>query len=185
MAARLWNLPNILTLSRVVLIPVLLAVAYSPLAYRHEWAAVLFALAAVTDWFDGYLARIWNQSSAFGRFLDPVADKLMVAAALVLLVEWHPEALMVLPAIVIISREITISALREWMAEVGERAQVAVSHIGKWKTGLQMVAITMLLLDWTWLMPLAWVMLYAAVLLTLWSMMIYLAAAWPLLSRVD
>ena len=107
---------------------------------RHEIAAVIFAVAAITDWFDGYLARTLNQGSAFGRFLDPVADKLMVAAALILLVEWHSHVLMVIPAIVIISREITISALREWMAELGQRATVKVAAIGKIKTVAQMLA---------------------------------------------
>lgn len=181
----LWNIPNILTVSRVALIPVLLVVAYSPLPWRHEIAAVIFALAAITDWFDGYLARTLNQGSAFGRFLDPVADKLMVAAALILLVEWHAHVLMVIPAIVIISREITISALREWMAEIGKRAQVAVSSIGKWKTAAQMVSITVLLLDWDIFNALGWVLLYVAVVLTLWSMCVYLVAAWPSLREVD
>lgn len=181
----LWNIPNILTVSRVALIPVLLVIAYSPLPWRHEIAALVFALAAITDWFDGYLARSLNQGSAFGRFLDPVADKLMVAAALVLLVEWHPNVWMVVPAIVIVSREITISALREWMAEVGQRANVAVSSIGKWKTAAQMVSITLLLLDWAVFDALAWGLLYLAVALTLWSMTLYMIAAWPSLREVD
>jgi CDP-diacylglycerol--glycerol-3-phosphate 3-phosphatidyltransferase len=186
LAARpLWNIPNILTVSRVALIPVLLVLAYSPIGYRNEIAAAVFGIAAITDWFDGYLARTLNQGSAFGRFLDPVADKLMVAAALILLVEWHAHVVMVVPAIVIISREITISALREWMAEIGQRAQVAVSAIGKWKTAAQMVSITLLLLDWTVLNPLAWGLLYVSVVLTLWSMCIYLVAAWPSLSETD
>lgn len=186
MAARsLWNIPNILTVSRVALIPVLLLVAYIDMPCRHELVAFIFALAAITDWFDGWLARRLNQGSAFGRFLDPVADKLMVAAALVLLVEWHPDLLMVLPAIVIISREITISALREWMAELGKRAQVAVGNIGKWKTTAQMVAITGLLWSEPRLMGLAWFLLYVAVGLTLWSMCIYIVAAWPTLRDSD
>lgn len=182
---KLWNIPNILTVSRVVLIPVLLAVAYLDIPWRHEIVAFLFALAAITDWFDGWLARRLNQGSAFGRFLDPVADKLMVAATLILLVEWHPSVWMVVPAIVITSREITISALREWMAEVGQRAQVAVSSIGKWKTTAQMIAITGLLWNEPHLIGLAWVLLYVAVALTLWSMCIYLAAAWPSLREAD
>lgn len=186
MAARsLWNIPNILTVSRVGLIPVMLLVAYSAVPWRHEFVALIFALAAVTDWFDGYLARTLNQGSAFGRFLDPVADKLMVAAALILLVEWHPHVGMVIPAIVIISREITISALREWMAELGKRAQVAVSNIGKWKTAAQMVAITGLLWGHPQLMMPSWVLLYLSVVLTLWSMCIYMAAAWPELREAD
>ncbi|HQV22600.1 MAG TPA: CDP-diacylglycerol--glycerol-3-phosphate 3-phosphatidyltransferase, partial [Agitococcus sp.] len=114
---QLWNIPNILTLMRVVLIPVIVLLAYLPAFKWQNWLiASIFLLAAITDWFDGYLARALNQTSAFGRFLDPVADKLMVAAALVLLVQASPRLEMVLPAIVIISREITISALREWMA---------------------------------------------------------------------
>ena len=186
MAARsLWNIPNILTVSRVALIPVLLAVACMHVPWRNELVAFLFALAAITDWFDGWLARRLDQGSAFGRFLDPVADKLMVAASLVLLVQWNPSLLMVLPAVVIISREITISALREWMAELGKRAQVAVGNIGKWKTTAQMVAITGLLWDEPHLVNLAWVLLYVAVILTLWSMCIYLAAAWPALREDD
>ncbi len=184
-ARPLWNIPNILTVSRVALIPVLLIVAYAPIAYRNEIVAFIFAFAAITDWLDGYLARMWNQGSAFGRFLDPVADKLMVAAALILLVEWNPHVFMVVPAIVIISREITISALREWMAEIGHRAQVAVSQIGKWKTAAQMVAITGLLWNEPHLMGLAWGLLYVSVVLTLWSMCIYLAAAWPSLRQAD
>lgn len=181
----LWNIPNILTVSRVGLIPVLLLIAYLPIPYRHELAALIFALAAVTDWFDGYLARTLDQGSAFGRFLDPVADKLMVAAALILLVEWNANVFIVVPAVVIISREITISALREWMAELGKRAQVAVSNIGKWKTAAQMVSITLLLLNDPRLNILGWVLMYVAVVLTLWSMCIYMAAAWPDLREVD
>lgn len=184
-ARKLWNIPNILTVSRVALIPVLLAIAYTQLPWRHELAAFVFALAAITDWFDGWLARRLDQGSAFGRFLDPVADKLMVAAALILLVEWNPHVWMVIPAIVIISREITISALREWMAELGQRAQVAVSNIGKWKTTAQMVAVTGLLWNEPHLVGLAWGLLYVAVGLTLWSMCIYLMAAWPSLREGD
>lgn len=186
----LWNVPNLLTLMRVVMIPVMVLLAYWPVeAIRPQaqsapnwqnWSvAGLFMAAAITDWFDGYLARAWNQTSAFGRFLDPVADKLMVAAALVILVQWHPSVWLVIPAIVIISREITISALREWMAEIGKRTNVAVSTIGKWKTTAQMTAITMLLLGHSPLEYLGFLLLYIAVILTLWSMFIYLKAAWP------
>jgi len=141
-------------------------------------------LAGVTDWLDGYLARKWDQTSPFGAFLDPVADKLMVAAAL-LLVSDVPELTVVVPAIVIIGREIAISALREWMAEMGERAHVAVSMIGKIKTTAQMAAIFLLLYQ----QPIGpfptqvvgMVLLYVAMVLTLWSMAIYLRAAWPIL----
>lgn len=193
MAGKILNIPNILTLSRVALIPVFLLLAYWPPAIgiaehsgsltRHIVLASIFALAAITDWFDGYLARVMNQSSAFGRFLDPVADKLMVAAALVVLVQWQPNIYMALAAIVIISREITVSALREWMAEVGNRASVAVSWVGKLKTTFQLISITVFLLDWKAIEPLAYVLLYIAVGLTLWSMMIYLKAAWPSLKE--
>lgn len=193
MAGKILNIPNILTLSRVALIPVFLLLAYWPPAIginehsgsltRHIVLASIFALAAITDWFDGYLARVMNQSSAFGRFLDPVADKLMVAAALVVLVQWQPNIYMAFAAIVIISREITVSALREWMAEVGNRASVAVSWVGKFKTTFQLISITVFLLDWKAIEPLAYVLLYVAVALTLWSMMIYLKAAWPSLKE--
>lgn len=186
MAARsLLNIPNILTLIRVGLIPVIVLVAYSPFPWRFWAAAIIFAVAAITDWFDGYLARALNQTSAFGRFLDPVADKLMVAAALVILVEWHASMWMAVPAIVIISREITISALREWMAELGKRASVAVSFLGKLKTAAQMTSITILLVRHPLLDQIGYVLLYVAAALTIWSMFIYLKAAWPELSRPD
>ncbi len=182
----LWNIPNILTLMRVLLIPVLVILAYwPPFEWQHWVTASVFLLAAVTDWFDGYLARALDQTSAFGRFLDPVADKLMVAAALVILVQWHPTIWIVVPAIVIISREITISALREWMAELGKRANVAVSHIGKWKTTAQMTAITLLLVQHPQLDYAGYALLYIAVVLTIWSMLVYMKAAWPYLSQSD
>jgi CDP-diacylglycerol--glycerol-3-phosphate 3-phosphatidyltransferase len=190
---KILNIPNILTLSRVVLIPVFLLIAYWPPAIgiaghagsltRHIILAGLFALAAITDWLDGYLARVMNQSSAFGRFLDPVADKLMVAAALVVLVQWQPNIYMAFAAIVIISREITVSALREWMAELGNRASVAVSWVGKLKTTFQLISITVFLLNLDALSIVSYVLLYIAVILTLWSMMIYLRAAWPYLKE--
>lgn len=181
MASPLLNIPNILTLLRVALIPVLVVLAYLPYDWRFNVAALVFLLAAITDWFDGYLARKLDQTSAFGRFLDPVADKLMVAAALVILVQWHHErALVVISAIVIVSREITISALREWMAELGKRASVAVSFMGKLKTTMQMTAITVLLFNHETLnLFLGFPLLIVAAVLTLWSMLIYLKAAWP------
>lgn len=186
MAARpLLNIPNILTLLRVALIPVLVLVAFTHVGWKYWAAVIIFAVAAITDWFDGYLARALNQTSAFGRFLDPVADKLMVAAALVVLVQWNPGKWMVMAAIIIISREITISALREWMAELGKRASVAVSYIGKLKTTAQMVSINILLLHDPVLDKLGFVLLYVAAALTIWSMFVYLRAAWPDLRRVD
>ncbi len=179
------NLPTALTLLRIALIPFFVVAFYLPLEWGRVAAAILFVLAAVTDWLDGYLARKWQQASSFGAFLDPVADKLMVAAALVLLVSDMPEWLVAIPAIVIIGREITISALREWMAEMGNRTSVAVSMIGKVKTTMQMTAILLLLYREpvgefpTTVVGL--VLLYVAMLLTLWSMVLYLRVAWPVL----
>jgi len=183
----IYTIPNILTMLRIVAIPVIVLVYYLPFDWKYIAAATLFAGAAVTDWLDGYLARKWEQSSALGAFLDPVADKLMVAVALVLLVESHASAWLAIPALVIISREITISALREWMAEVGKRASVAVSYVGKVKTAAQMVAITGLLANppgfETPIVVVAYTVLYIATALTLWSMAVYLKAAWPILKE--
>lgn len=179
------NIPNILTLARIVFIPLLVVLSYLPFSWSMPVAATLFALASLTDWLDGYLARRWNQSTAFGAFLDPVADKLMVVVALALLIESYDAMWLTLPALVIIGREIVISALREWMAEMGKRGSVAVSWIGKVKTTLQMVAL-LLLLAFPAGHPIAElgvVTLYIAALLTLWSMIQYLRAAWPELSR--
>lgn len=193
MAGQILNIPNILTIARIVLIPVFLVIAYWPPALevngheggvaRHLLLTGVFVLAAITDWLDGYLARALNQTSAFGRFLDPVADKLMVAAALIVLVQWQPNIAMAFAAIVIISREIAVSALREWMAELGARTSVAVSAVGKYKTAFQMIAITVFLLNWQPLEWIAYFLLYTAVILTLWSMFIYLKAAWPYLKQ--
>jgi CDP-diacylglycerol--glycerol-3-phosphate 3-phosphatidyltransferase/cardiolipin synthase len=179
------NIPNYLTLFRIALIPVFVLVFYLPFTWSHVATALIFGVAAITDWLDGYLARRLQQTSRFGAFLDPVADKLMVAVALVLLVQKNPTVLLAIPALVIIGREIAISALREWMAEIGERAHVAVSMIGKYKTTVQMIAI-LLLLYHAPIGPLpvhtiGVVLLYIAALLTLWSMFVYLRAAWPLL----
>ncbi len=184
------NIPNALTLMRIFLIPVLVLVFYLPFHKHLLVAAVIFAVAAITDWLDGYLARRLGQTSAFGAFLDPVADKLMVAVALVLLVERHHTLMFSLAACVIIGREIVISALREWMAELGERTSVAVSYVGKVKTAFQMVAITGLLaidprLDENWLLALCYVVLYIAAGLTLYSMVVYLKAAWAVIKERD
>ncbi|MFP4063381.1 MAG: CDP-diacylglycerol--glycerol-3-phosphate 3-phosphatidyltransferase [Halochromatium sp.] len=184
----MWNIPNILTLLRIVLIPVFVVVFYLPVPWARLVCALIFTIAAVTDWLDGYLARRWNQTSPLGAFLDPVADKLMVAVALVLLVQAEASILLALPAAVIIGREITVSALREWMAEIGARAMVKVSMAGKVKTALQMISIMLLILGSPFLgLPLYWpavVLLYVAALLTLWSMILYLRAAWPSLTRM-
>jgi len=178
-----YNIPNLLTLLRIVLIPVFLVLFYLPVAWGREAATAVFVLAAITDWLDGYLARRLQLVSALGAFLDPVADKLMVATALVLLVQADPDIGMAVAAAVIIGREITISALREWMAEIGSRTKVAVSEIGKFKTAAQMVAISLLIYrDSLWGAPIyliGQVLLYIAVVLTLWSMTLYLRAAWP------
>ncbi len=179
------NIPNILTLARIVFIPLLVILFYLPHAWTIPLTAALFGMAALTDWLDGYLARRWDQSTPFGAFLDPVADKVMVAVALALLIERFDSAWLTLPALVIIGREIVISALREWMAEMGKRGSVAVSWIGKVKTTLQMVALLLLLgsLPGSWLSTLGVITLYAAAVLTLWSMVQYLRMAWPELSK--
>lgn len=183
-----WTIPNILTLLRIILIPVLVIVFYIPGDWTYQASAAIFGIAALTDLLDGYLARRLNQSSPFGAFLDPVADKLMVAVALVLLVQDNPDPWFAIPipAAIIIGREIAISALREWMAEIGARTKVAVSIIGKLKTTLQMIAILLLLYKLpVGLFPthtVGLVLLYIAAALTLWSMVVYLYAAWPLLS---
>ncbi len=177
------NLANQLTFLRIILIPLLVVVFYLPYDWRFLACGSIFSLAAITDWLDGWVARKYNQSTAFGAFLDPVADKLMVSVALVLLVEVHNTPLFAVPAVIIIGREIVISALREWMAELGKRASVAVSMLGKVKTTLQMSSILVLLLDNpadpSILQSIGYVALYIAAILTLWSMIIYLKAAWP------
>tara|TARA_A100000164_G_scaffold346570_1_gene347317 strand:- start:564 stop:1139 length:576 start_codon:yes stop_codon:yes gene_type:complete len=181
--ASLMTIPNSLTLVRIMLIPILVVVFYLPFNWTGLAAAVIFSAAAITDWFDGYLARKLNQFSDFGAFLDPVADKLMVAVALVVLLERYPHLWFSFPAMIIIGREIVISALREWMAEIGKRTSVAVSYVGKLKTTLQMIAIIILLaqitLDNHWIEFIGFVALYVAAGLTLWSMVVYLRAAWP------
>ena len=126
----MWNLPNILTLLRIALIPIFIGVYYLPWEGRHLASAAIFGIAAGTDWLDGYLARKLDQFTPFGAFLDPVADKLIVASALIMLLESHANVLFALPTLVIIGREIVISALREWMAELGSRTSVAVSYLG-------------------------------------------------------
>tara|TARA_R110000850_G_scaffold148513_4_gene270754 strand:- start:13 stop:564 length:552 start_codon:yes stop_codon:yes gene_type:complete len=174
-----------LTLLRVALIPIFILLYYLPLHWSYLAAAVVFTLASLTDWLDGYLARKWQQSTAFGAFLDPVADKLMVAVALILLVQSHANFWITAPAMVIIGREIVISALREWMAELGARAQVAVSNLGKYKTAAQMVALIVLLANpptFTAWVILGYVLLMISAILTLWSMCLYLKAAWPYMS---
>jgi len=182
----LTNLPNVLTLMRIVLIPVFIGIFYMPFAGAHTIAAVIFALACLTDLLDGYFARKLKQISPFGAFLDPVADKLLVASTLLLLVGTKDIDYIVLPAIVIVGREIVISALREWMAEVGSRASVAVGYIGKIKTGMQMMALILLIAFhpatsiWG---VIGFILLYLAAILTIWSMVVYLMIAWPQLTK--
>jgi len=176
------NIPNALTLLRVILIPVLVVVVYLPLPWTGLAAATIFTVAAITDWVDGYLARRWDQATPFGAFLDPVADKLMVAVALVILLEQYPHPWFTIPTAIIIGREIVISALREWMAEIGKRTSVAVSYIGKFKTTMQMIAIILLLAQYSlnnsWIELLGITALYIAAVLTIWSMSVYIKAAW-------
>ena len=180
------SVPNILTGLRIALIPVLVAVFYlAPIEWRYIASAFVFTIASVTDWLDGYLARKWGQLTPFGAFLDPVADKLIVAVALVLLVEVHASAILAVPALVIVSREIVVSALREWMARYSEKRGVGVSILGKIKTVCQMIAIILLLALGPikgYAVYVGYTMLYIAAALTLWSMVGYLRLAWPDLS---
>ena len=181
LAIKTW--PNILSLLRIILVPVLVIAFYIPFDKGHLLAVIIFLLAAITDWLDGYLARRLNQSSKLGAFLDPVADKLIVIVALVLLVSQPKVFYITVPALIIIVREIIVSGLREWMAEVGKRAHVAVSFIGKCKTTIQMIAIIVLLYcranSPAILWMIGYLLLYGAAILTIWSMFMYLKAAWP------
>lgn len=174
------NLPLILTWSRIILVPIFVAVFYIPAQWAHPLSAFIFFLAGVTDWADGYLARKFSMTTRFGAFLDPVADKLMVASALVMLSGIYQRLWIVIPAIIIIGREIAISALREWMAQIGETKKVAVAYIGKIKTAMQMLALLLLIyhnpLDhWSPIMTGA-ILLSMAATLTIISMMKYLLA---------
>lgn len=170
---------------RVAVIPVVLGLFYVQIPHARQIATLLYAIAAVTDWLDGYLARRWRQTTRFGAFLDPVADKLLVATCLVMLLRDEPGGLLAVVVAIIIGREITISALREWMAELGQRTSVAVSWIGKWKTAFQMTAIGMMI----WRVPtfgvpwyeIGYLLLLVAAVLTIWSAGSYLRAAWPMM----
>jgi CDP-diacylglycerol--glycerol-3-phosphate 3-phosphatidyltransferase len=188
-----FPIANVLTGARILMIPMVVVLFYMPQPWLKPAAAIVFILAAITDSLDGYLARKLGQTSALGAFLDPVADKLMVATALILLVnyvppsleliEFNPHVLITLTAAVIVGREITISALREWMAEMGARGKVAVSGLGKLKTIFQMTGLSLMLFrSDVWFLPAFEIGVYclvAAAALTLWSMVIYLRAAWP------
>jgi CDP-diacylglycerol--glycerol-3-phosphate 3-phosphatidyltransferase len=183
----LWNLPNTLTWTRIAAIPLIVLLFYMPYPWGDPAAGALFAAAGVTDSLDGYFARRLGQISRLGAFLDPAADKLIVAVALVLLVSRDPRPLIVLTAAIIVGREITISALREWMAEIGQRRKVAVSQLGKYKTILQIAGLAMML----YRVPLLGLPTYTfgvvlteiAAAATLVSMVVYLRAAWPELKR--
>ncbi len=183
----LFSLPLLVTYFRIGLIPVLVILFFIPWPWMNLVCAGVFIAASLTDWLDGHLARKLNQMSRFGAFLDPVADKLMVTTALILLVQSDPTALVAIPAAIIVGREISISALREWMAEIGERAHVNVAMLGKVKTGFQMTAISMLFYQSDLLgIPiylLGKIALVLAALLTMWSMFVYLNAAWPLMKK--
>lgn len=193
----MMNLPNILTLGRIIVIPFFVLIFYLPYSWGHLAASIIFAIACITDWLDGYLARYLKQSTKLGAFLDPVADKIIVCIALVMIVGEPqfqfltlehvvlsiPIFVLTIPAAIIVSREIVVSALREWMAELGKRTSVRVSHLGKIKTTIQMIALVVLLycdpLTPSWIVIAGYIFLYVAAGLTLWSMMIYLRAAWP------
>lgn len=185
------NLPNLLTILRILLIPVFIFCYYRSGTWAYWITTGIFVFACLTDWLDGYLARKLHQESRFGAFLDPVADKLIVVGALILLVQTYGTALLSIPALIIVSREIIISALREIMAQYGQNKKVAVAYIGKVKTFLQMTAIAVLLsqphqMDWhNPIVLTGYILLYISVILTLWSMMIYLHASWSVLQSRD
>jgi CDP-diacylglycerol--glycerol-3-phosphate 3-phosphatidyltransferase len=176
-----FTIPTYLTFLRIALIPLLTIVFYWPWEYSKLACTIIFLFAGLTDWLDGYLARKMQVETAFGAFLDPVADKLMVAIVLVLVVQSEASPYIAIPAAIIIGREITIASLREWMAEVGQRAKVKVSQLGKWKTTAQMTAISLLLYqDDLFGLPIntmGYWLLYLSAVLTLWSMIYYLIAA--------
>lgn len=184
-----WNIPNALTIFRIALIPIFVFFFYIPIPGHHLISAALFALAGFTDWLDGFIARRFEQTSKLGAFLDPVADKLMVAVTLVVIVNVYPYWWVAIPAAVIISREIVVSALREWMAELGQRAVVKVSMVGKIKTTCQMASLVVLLIKPNeitnfWVVA-SFILLYIAVILTVYSMWLYLVAAYHSLKDVD
>lgn len=184
----IWTIPNLITVFRVLLIPVFVTVYFLDWRWAHEAGAFIFWFAAITDWFDGYLARKLQQSTPFGAFLDPVADKLIVAVALLMITHEYSSIWITVPAIILLMREIYISALREWMSEIGASNLVKVSFLGKAKTMAQMLALIGLLsgLDYFMGFPIYWVllgkiMLYIAAILSLWSMVVYTNAAWKTL----
>jgi CDP-diacylglycerol--glycerol-3-phosphate 3-phosphatidyltransferase len=183
----LQSLPNALTIGRIVAVPLFVLLFYWGGPLGDPLAALVFILAAITDWIDGYLARKLGVTTPLGEFLDPVADKLMVAIALILLVAHDPRPIIVVAAMVIVGREITVSALREWMAHLGARAKVKVSSLGKWKTIVQLVGLSLMVyrsdLFGLPIYEMGVGLLVIAAVLTLWSMVAYLQVAWPELRR--
>ncbi|MEN8779341.1 MAG: CDP-diacylglycerol--glycerol-3-phosphate 3-phosphatidyltransferase [Glaciecola sp.] len=185
----MYTLPNLITIFRVLLIPVFVTVYFLDWRWAHEAGAFIFWLAAITDWFDGYLARRLKQSSAFGAFLDPVADKLIVAAALLMITHTYQTLWITIPAIILLSREVYVSSLREWMGQMGLSNNVKVSFVGKLKTTAQMLALIGLLSGMEYFLgfrifwvSLGYILLYVATVLSLWSMWIYTVAAIPALT---
>lgn len=180
------NIPLLLTLSRILVIPVVALFYLLPFSWAHPFAAILVALAALTDWLDGYLARSWSQMTELGAFLDPVADKLLVAVSLVMVLSAHLIPFLGIAAAVIIGREIAISALREWMSAIGKRVSMKVTMIAKLKTTIQMISLVLLVWyhpgSYHWIMWCGALLLYVAAILTIWSMCVYLKLAWPDLS---
>ncbi|MEP1386124.1 MULTISPECIES: CDP-diacylglycerol--glycerol-3-phosphate 3-phosphatidyltransferase [Paraglaciecola] len=181
----MWTIPNIITIIRVLLIPVFVLVYFLDWKWAHQAGAFIFWFAAITDWFDGYLARKLNQTTAFGAFLDPVADKLIVAVALLLITHSYANVWITIPAVLLMSREIYISALREWMGQKGKRDLVKVSFAGKAKTMAQMLALIGLLSEMEYFMgvqiywvSLGYILLYFSAVLSFWSMLVYTKAAW-------
>jgi CDP-diacylglycerol--glycerol-3-phosphate 3-phosphatidyltransferase len=186
----MWTVPNIITLLRVLLIPIFVSIYFLDWKWAQQLGAFVFWFAAITDWVDGYLARKLKQSSAFGAFLDPVADKLIVAAALIMITHTYANLWITVPAIVLLMREIFVSALREWMSKMGESDSVAVNFLGKAKTMTQMLALIGLLsgLETFMGVPIYWVtlgyiLLWVAAVLSLWSMVVYAIAGWKTLSK--
>ena len=178
----MWNLPNKITLIRILMIPIFIIVYYLPLELNHIISAIIFAVAALTDWVDGFIARKYDMVTKFGEFLDPLADKLIVVAALALLLEVYATPWFAIPAILIIGRELVISGLREWMAKIGLSNKVKVSMIGKVKTWVQMIAIAVLLIasnEYLFFTSLGFILIYAAAFMSVWSMIHYLKQAWP------
>lgn len=184
-----FNLPTWLTLFRVAMIPAVAVLMCVEFSAHDELAAAGFAIAVVTDWFDGWLARRWQQESAFGAFLDPVADKLIVCTVLILLVYQDSRLLVAIPVVLIIGREVAVSALREWMAGKGAREAVAVGSTGKYKTTFQMVALVFLLLELSGpkgvIYDIGLALLWVSAALAIWSFLEYARAAWPQLRDVS